>query len=351
MVNTTLDDAYKLGCGRLLFEHGALNKLGNEALRLGQRAYILGGPNAMAHMQETLLGTLQASGVDPFVDVYAGPCSEEKAEDIARLCHAQERELIIGVGGGRIMDLAKTAAAVSGLPVIAVPTISATCAAFTPLSVIYTPQGACRGTWYFHREVDCLLCDLDVLCRQNTRFLAAGMLDAIAKHVEISHHETIQGEVGQDVLLARHLAKTIYDDMMLLGPNALQRENRAMERCIFHAIITTGLVSGIARGRYQSALAHALYEAIRTCYTAESRPFLHGEVVAVGLLVQSRYLHRADMEDELLRLMNLAGMPTTLESIGVTGDRAALALHEPVPKFFLHGEHDAPEMIRLIRST
>ena len=124
-----------------------------------------------------------------------------------------------------------------------------------------------------------------------------------------------------------------------------------MERCIFHAIITTGLVSGIARGRYQSALAHALYEAIRTCYTAESRPFLHGEVVAVGLLVQSRYLHRADMEDELLRLMNLAGMPTTLESIGVTGDRAALALHEPVPKFFLYGEHDAPEMIRLIRST
>lgn len=145
-----------------------------------------------------------------------------------------------------------------------------------------------------YREVDCLLCDLDVLCRQNTRFLAAGMLDAIAKHVEISHHETIQGEVGQDVLLARQLAKTIYDDMMLLGPNALQRETRAMERCIFHAIITTGLVSGIARGRYQSALAHALYEAIRTCYTAESRPFLHGEVVAVGLLVQSRYLHRAD---------------------------------------------------------
>lgn len=185
----TLDDAYKQGCGRLLFERGAIEKTGREALRLGRRSYLLGGPHAMAHVQEQILASLQSSGAEALADVYAGACSEEKAEDIARICREQGYDLLIGAGGGRIMDLIKIAADVSGLPVITIPTISATCAAFTPLSVVYTPEGACRGTWYFRREVDCLLCDLDILCAQSARYLAAGMLDAIAKHVEITHHE------------------------------------------------------------------------------------------------------------------------------------------------------------------
>lgn len=347
-MNITLDDAYKLGCGRLLFERGAIEKTGREALRLGRRAYLLGGPHAMAHVQEQILASLHSSGVEVLVDVYAGACSEEKAEDIAHICREHGYDLLIGAGGGRIMDLIKIAADVSGLPVITIPTISATCAAFTPLSVLYTPEGACRGTWYFRREVDCLLCDVDILCAQNPRYLAAGMLDAIAKHVEITHHEASLGEAGQDVLLARLLARNIYGDLMSLGEQALHQDGSALERCIFHAIITTGLVSGIARGRYQSAIAHAVYEAIRTCYTAQSRPWLHGEVVAVGLILQARYLGQEDMAEDLLRLMKQAKMPTTLREIGVTGDLAALAAHDPVPRYYLHGEGDARVLAELM---
>lgn len=350
-MNMILDDAYKLGCGRLLFERGALAKAGKEALRLGCRAFLLGGPHALAHVQSALLTSLNKSGVYVYTDCYAGVCSEEKAEEIIRFCRENQLDILIGVGGGRIMDLIKIAADLSGLPVITIPTISATCAAFTPLSVVYTPEGACRGTWHFRHEVDCLLCDLDVLCEQNPRYLAAGMLDAVAKHVEISHHKTYQGnEVGQDVLTARLLAKTIYDDLMQLGEQALRKEPKALERCIFHAIITTGLVSGIARGRYQSAIAHALYEAIRTCYTAESKPYLHGEIVAVGLLAQSTFLKRQDMVDDLTRIMTAGGMPLSFRSIGVTGDAATLATHSPVPNFYLHGESDTSVLAQILRS-
>lgn len=348
-LNSILDDAYKLGCGRLFFEHGALKRIGEEALRLGTRAYVIGGPNAMAHVQEALLSSLKESGIETVCDVYAGPCSEEKAQEIAEICRRHSLNLLIGTGGGRIMDLIKIASDVTGLPVITVPTISATCASFTPLSVVYTPEGACLGTWYFRREVDCLICDLDILCEQSPRHLAAGMLDAIAKHVEVSHHAMLQSEAGQDVLLARLLAHTIYNDLMMLGEKALRKEAEALERCIFHAIITTGMVSSIARGRYQSAVAHALYEAIRTCYTVESRPFLHGEVVAVGLLIQARYLKREDMTEDLLRLMKAANMPLTLRAIGVTGDPTELAVHDPVPCYYLH-ENDAQTLMEVIQN-
>lgn len=349
-MNTIVDDAYKLGCGRLLFEHGALKKIGDEALRLGRRACVVGGPRAMAHVQDAIVAALNGSGVQACYQIYGGPCSEEKAEEIARACKAQSLDLLIGVGGGRILDLIKIVADISALPVITVPTISATCAAFTPLSVVYTQQGECRGTWYFHREVDCVLCDLDILCTQSPRYLAAGMLDAMAKHVEISQHEISQGEVGEDVLLARLIAKTIYDDLKTLGENALRQEKRALERCIFHAIVSTGLVSGIARGRYQSAVAHALYEAIRTRYTAESSTFLHGEIVAVCLIVQSRYLGREDMAQDVLGLMHKVGMPVAFREIGVTGDPAELAVCDPVPRYYLHGDGDADILGRLLKT-
>lgn len=51
----------------------------------------------------------------------------------------------MGIGGGVIMDLSKAAAASAGLGVVNIPTSIATCAAFTAMSVMYTPQGAIEG--------------------------------------------------------------------------------------------------------------------------------------------------------------------------------------------------------------
>ena len=45
-MNTIRDQAYKLGCGRLLFEHGAIAKLGDEVKRLGSRPLVICGKNA-----------------------------------------------------------------------------------------------------------------------------------------------------------------------------------------------------------------------------------------------------------------------------------------------------------------
>lgn len=61
-------------------------------------------------------------------------------------------DVIIGIGGGTILDTAKSVADALQIEVIMVPTIPGTCAASTPLSVIYDDKGNFMRVDYHKRS-------------------------------------------------------------------------------------------------------------------------------------------------------------------------------------------------------
>lgn len=344
-MNTMRDDAYKIGCGRLVFARGAIESLGIETAKLGRKPLVVCGENAFRIVGLRIEQQLQQAHLPYQMETYNSACSEESAMHYAQVLSAQHCDVVIGAGGGRILDLVKIIADIADVPVVTLPTISATCAAYTPLSVVYTEEGRCRGTWYFHREVSLVLCDLDILCAQPPRYLAAGMIDAIAKHVEIKHHLDTLPADAQDVLLATQLAQTIYQDLFALAPLAMNdlHSDKAV-RCIFHSIISAGMVSGIARGMYQAAMAHAFYEVIRSMFPYESKPWLHGEVVGVGLRLQEMY--NGDMQElaALTQLMQQLQMPISLADIFVPNPESAIPLiaaHAPLPSFYKQADDES----------
>ena len=131
-----VDTAYKTGAGRYLQGATALDQLGCEVARLGKKAFAVAGPNGWRVAGERAAASLEAAGVPFCVEVCDCPVSYEAAKRLSGAARAAGCDVVVGIGGGRVMDLAKAVAATGGWPVAMVPTRVATCAAFTPLSVM-----------------------------------------------------------------------------------------------------------------------------------------------------------------------------------------------------------------------
>ncbi len=314
-----MERAYKFGAGRYHQSRGAAALLGDEARRLGAKnAYIIAGKTAFSVAGDRLVTSLNEAGVAYHLFLYGGQCSVEQANACAEEAQRLGCDLIVGVGGGRMMDLSKATARVAHLPVITVPTLSATSAPFTHMSVMYTPDGHWVGTWYLPTEVSAVLADMDYLMTQPKRYIAAGAVDAMAKWMEICHPREEETRLSGDTLMARVIAEQVFTRLALLTPSVcaadFPNEDDLWETC-FLSIAGAAMVSGTARCLRQSALAHAFYEWTRRFHPDQVKGIPHGEIVGVGLIMQGAYNADPAMLSTLentLQALHMARCMTTL---------------------------------------
>lgn len=319
-----IDSAYKFGCGRYRQEKCLISKAGEEIKRFGKKAFIIGGETALSITEEKLCSSLKENGIEFLVQSYAGQCSHDGADIMSEKLKREKCDMVVGVGGGKIMDFAQLIAAKVYVPVINIPTSSATCAAYTSLSVLYDEFGKTVGNFYQEIETNAVLVDTEIMVKQPKRLLFSGWLDALAKFIEMKNGKTdidITG-LNMDVYTASILAKHTYDNLIELLPKAAEaiengKVTEDFEKFIYLAIPVTGIISGISKGFGQSALAHELYYCVRTLFTQEVLSALHGEIVGIGLLAQTIYNGCGDNLLMLENTMKAYGAPTRLNEIGI----------------------------------
>ena len=323
-----MDAAYKLGAGRYIQMPGALKLAGKEIGRYGTRVLIIGGPTALSIVEDTLREKLDESRLEYEFRTYNGYTDRETAAALAQYVREQGFEVVAGAGGGRIMDLAKAVAHLAKTPVVTIPTSAATCAAYTPMSVMYTKEGAALGTaggnFYHDYEVSAVLVDEEIMIRQPPRYAAAGMLDSMAKFIEIQngHAKVDENTFSLEMDTAYTLAAYIY---RILERNCLKiyadiqnhRLTKEVHDFLYINFVLTGFISGSSKALGQTALAHEMYYAARMFFTEEAQSYLHGEIVGTSLILQLSYNRteeRIPMFKEFMRRMN---MPVTLGQLGI----------------------------------
>ncbi len=323
------EESFRIGCGRYIQGKGYLSRCGEEVLRLGSAPLIIGDDITLGLTREKLGESIGKVCKKYEIVTHNGTCNDNDAKIIAALVEEKHCDVVIGVGGGVLMDFAKLCAHFARVPVINIPTSSATCAAYAPLSVRYTREGRTVGTMHYEHEVNAVIADTELLSRQPVRLLLAGVFDALAKFVEIK--QRYQGELTVDFpmgldyayVMAQH-SFDLLDKKTVPCIEAMKQGEITsdVENVLFTAIAATGVISGIARGSNQTALAHKFYETTRFLFPETAKPYLHGEIVGVGLLLQNHFNGDLQNNQALLTLMKRHGMPARIADVGVDPSEA-----------------------------
>ncbi|BCG58657.1 iron-containing alcohol dehydrogenase family protein [Paenibacillus sp. URB8-2] len=311
-------------------EPGILAKGGEVVASIGKRAWILAGKTALSVAGETLLKSLDGSGIVYEIQVYEGYCTLEDIDILAAAVQASASDVLIGIGGGKILDTIKAVGDKLSLPVVSVPTIAATCAAWSALSVIYTRQGTQTGGIVLERSPKAVLSDTAILAAAPPRYIAAGIADTLVKWYEAAPNvgkgpDSIHARAG---LATSKLALDILEELSIdayLASGCGEITDAITE--VTNAIIfLAGQAGSLSSGRQQAYIAHAVNNSLTKQHETHIR--LHGEKVAFGLVVQLFLEGYSQTKiDTVARLLHALGQPLTLRGLGFKdsfGDKAAL---------------------------
>ena len=118
----------------------ATASLGEEMAGLGLKgpALILAGGSAQRLLSQTWTATLGAAGIQHAIHPFGGECSQAEIARVKEAARQAKAEVIIGAGGGKVLDTARAVAADLDLPAVNCPTVASSDAPCSALSVIYT---------------------------------------------------------------------------------------------------------------------------------------------------------------------------------------------------------------------
>jgi uncharacterized oxidoreductase len=288
-----------------------------------EKAFFLHGKRALAAAEPYLPASVARLGTGRRF-LFSGHCSHELVDSLAsRLGKPDETSLIIGLGGGSALDTAKALAVKLNLPFVAIPTIAATCAAATPLSVWYTPEGKALGFEIFNRAADAVLVEPRIILGSPAEYLKAGLADTLAKWYEaaiLTDREKAAGTaIPLSVRLGVDVAAALKETLLEKGKAAKTAQETGAASAEFtevvDAIILGGsLVGGLGEKYTRVAAAHALHNGISVL--SETRHIPHGIKVAYGLLVQAALMEDGSL-GELISKFRELDLPRGLEDLGV----------------------------------
>jgi len=309
------------GPGKYVREEDLLQEIGAYIRGFGKNALMIGGKTALSVAEPAIAASLSKEGIENEGFVwYGGECSWSKVEELRAVVQEKKPEVLVAVGGGKAIDTVKAVAFAENLPLLAVPTIAATCAPATPIAIMYDDEGTFIEISHRSKAPNVVLVDTKVIGAAPYRFLVAGIGDTLAKWFEssVSVQKSRPTALNQSAV---RLAAGLYQLLLEKGPAAIEtikqgKVDQSVNDVIDSIILISGSVSGYGGDDCRTAAAHAIYSGL-TIFP-EVHDTHHGEIVAFGIL--SQLVLEGKSEEtirELIAYYQKVELPYTLEDMAI----------------------------------
>lgn len=254
---------------------------------------------------------------------YSGECSYNEGRRLADIMLANDIDFVVGVGGGKLADVVLYACHLANVQFGLVPTLPSNCAPWTPLSVMYKDNGMAEGkTEHVKRQAAFLITDPRLVIDAPVEYFVAGVADTLAKWYEsdlILRQDEMQ--VEPFLKLAQHATDICKNQVLDESPQAIEDmiAGKVTPEFIHVSEIIfgfAGIVGGLGDKYARNTAAHAIHDAI-SAYLPGVHDYLHGEIIAYGILYQLALEGNWSEIDNLVPFYEDLNLPKSLTEMGV----------------------------------
>lgn len=279
----------------------------------GNNAVFLISPSGIKRHKADILSGLSAENFTCSFNEIQGECSRLQIDNIVSKLSDNIPDMIIGVGGGKILDITKAVSDNLNTTCIVIPTVASTDAPCSALSVLYTPEGVFDKYLHTKKCPDAVIVDPRIIADAPYKYLAYGMGDALATYFEARAVKR-SGSVNQlstmPTSAAYALAKGCYETLLEYGQDAYESAKRHEVSMALEKITEANIyLSGVGFESGGVAAAHGFQKGVTVIPVLHSHA--HGEIVAFNTIVQLCLEHAPAAELEtVIRFCKSIDLPT-----------------------------------------
>lgn len=309
---------------------GVIDRLGAYLGLLNvQRVAVLASGGRLESTGDRIGRSLEQSDLGHTFHIFGGESSIAEIEERVQEMRSEQPDAVMAFGGGKCIDTAKAVAFRLDVPLVVVPSLASNDAPCSASSVLYDDSGALSGVEFYRESPSLVVVDSELIAAAPERYLVSGMGDAMATWHEAK--AVAENPNGVSVLGARPTiaaetvseacAQTLFDHGVAAA--AAVRSGR-VDESLERVIEANTLLSGLGFESGGLAAAHGVGLAL-TAIPAVHDTYLHGEMVAFGVLAQ---LAMQDLEAEAQRVASFfqqVGLPVHLGQLSIGDDDTTLS--------------------------